>query len=187
VFKKKRKEDFGMGSWYLGDMVVDVGEKGICCSDGKRDEILWEAKYDRAKHGKSFMLSVLQGISKVAMTVNASYSSGDPGRDRLRDMQLMRSRKEMTERYDPSKRGRYESQLWKPYLESPSFGTIALISSEIVFPTHDKGVVAISTTDGKVAWDFKTTSTDPWPYFSTDLSTMVVVDKDNLHIISLNK
>ena len=190
VFKKKRNEDFGMGSWYLGDMVLDVGEKGICCSDRNRDKVLWEAKHKRAKHGKSFMLSVLKGLSTLTTSVSMSYRSGDPYRDRMSDIrqsQIKRDREKMAEKYSPTERDRYESELWKPPLENPSFGTVALVDSEILFPTHDMGVVAISTTDGKVLWEVKTTSNDPWLYFSPDLTAMAVVDEENLHIISLSR
>ncbi|MBN2226171.1 MAG: PQQ-like beta-propeller repeat protein [candidate division Zixibacteria bacterium] len=187
ISREKRKDDYAMGCWFLENAIVDIGKKGLLCRDLDRNKTLWEAKHERSKRGQSFMLKLLKGVSFAMQAASSSMNQDrDMGRRAMQEAQQKKQKDNLEKKYNPQKRGRYESTLWdRPYNQNTEYGTVARLGSSIIFPTNQSKVIGVSADNGAVEWQVDTVDGNPWPYFTPDQSLMVVADGKVAHIVQL--
>jgi outer membrane protein assembly factor BamB len=182
ISKSKRDKNYGMGTWLLQDRVIDIGEKGVQCCNANRKTVLWQAKYDRAKRGQSFMMKMLKGLSTVMTVASAQANAQDPDRQRMmmQEYRQRREEKKLQQQFNPTNRKREESSLWKRPYSDADFGTTVFTNNVVVFPTHGKGIVGISVDTGQPVWTLPTSISDPLPFFSPDNTIIAVADGKKL-------
>lgn len=173
LVKRKRRDDFGAGTWHCSDRILDVGDKGICCLDPEGKSTLWEKKLERAERGGGgFLMGALKVVSAVSQMAAGSGHVRNRDQLMMREMRLRRMRKDREKWKDA-----YTSP---PYAKEETRGTIALLDDKVIFPAKKKQVVALSAESGETIWSIDTEEENPWIYFSPDLSAIAVVDEKRI-------
>ncbi len=139
---------------------LTLGKKGIkrwrSNLKGNSKELTWEYEAEQARHGGGFLSAVFDGLMKVVTGEVFLASVGI------------------------SEKAAYR----KGTFTSTDYGTIGYKDTIIVFPTHDKGIQAISVADGSTLWQVDIKN-DPFPYYSPSLDYMLVPMKKQIHFVNV--